>query len=148
VKIIWSTFEVMSTHGQKEDRLRQGYNLLHRTSRELASRFIHLAGELEDDYPLSERLLADLVDLTLEEVVRQTRWRPCRLLLMLLLEQRIRREALAKAKKAKETIRRKKLRTAAEARRKAKEGSASGVVEPRYPSTDKQISDNSSKDGV
>lgn len=146
MKIVWSTFKVMSTHDKKEDRLRQGYNLLYRTSRELASRFIHLAGELEDNYPLSERLIADLVDLTLKEVVKQTRWRPCRPLLMLLLEQRIRREALAKAKKAKETIRRKKVRIAAEARRKAKEGFAGGVVEPRYPSADKQLSDNSSKD--
>lgn len=117
----------MSIDDDKEDRLRRGYNLLYRTSKELASRFIDLAGQLEDDYPMGERLLADLVDLTLQEVVDQTRWRPSRQFLMILLEQRIRRDALAKAKKAKETIRRKKLKAAAEARRKAKEEAARSV---------------------
>ena len=114
----------MSTHDEKEARLQQGYNLLYRTSKELASRFIRLADDLEEDYPLPESLFADLVDLTLEEVVKQTRWKPSRLFLTVLIEQRIRRDALSRAKKAKETIRRNKLKAAAEARRKAKEEAA------------------------
>lgn len=112
---------VGSSTDDKEDRLRRGYVLLEHTSRELASTFIHLAGELEDDYQMPERLLADLVDLTLEEVVEKTGWRPWRAMLVHYLDQRIRRVAIARAKKCKETNRRKKLKAAAEARRKAKE---------------------------
>lgn len=112
----------------KEERLRLGYLHLYGAAKEFGSRFIYLADQLEDDYPLPERLFADLVDLTLTEVVERTRWRPSRSFLMLLLEQRIRRDAIAKAKKSKATIRKKKARLAAEARRKAKEerGNASG----------------------
>lgn len=108
-------------HDDKEERLRRGYLLLYRTAKELAGRFIDLAGELEDDYLLPERLLADLVDLTLEEVIARTRWRPSRSFLMLFLDNRIRRDAIARAKKCKTTIRKKKAKLAAEARRKAKE---------------------------
>ena len=118
----------MSLDAEKEDRLRRGYVQLYATAKELASRFIHLADELEDDYPLAERLFADLVDLTLDEVVERTRWRPWRSWLMFLLEQRIRRDAIAKDKKRKATIKSKKLKAAAEARRKAKEAAAKDVV--------------------
>lgn len=117
----------------KQERLRLGYLHLYGAAKEFASRFIHLADELEDDYPLAESLFADLVDLTLTEVVERTRWRPSRSFLMLLLEQRIRRDAIARAKKAKATIRRKKAKLAAEARRKAKEapGDTVGTREER-----------------
>ena len=120
----------MTTDRDKKDRLRRGYILLEATSKELASRSIDLATELEDDYPQAEALFADLVDLTLEEVVSRTKWRPSRSWLTILLEQRIRRDAIARNKKRKATIRSQKLKAAAEARVKAKRDGARDVGRP------------------
>lgn len=79
---------------------------------------------------MPERLLADIVDLTLEEVVKRTGWRPWRVMLVHFIDQRVRRVAIARATKAKETIKRKKLRAAAETIRKAKEEALQAVGGP------------------